>query len=126
MVRVKHFELRIIGVLAAQQAGLFERLRKLLPLLQGANVIEVRADVVWVEQHSRFEQKFGFVISVETRADLREQSHPLDMMTLRLEEMAAKLLGLVQPSFLDETGDRSKVRRQRRQIVDLALGEIGW
>ena len=82
------------------------------------------ADIVGIKHNCRFQQEFGFVLDVEAHPDLGEKPHAFDMMALRLQKVAAQLLGLVHLAFLNKACNCQQLRRQRRQIFHLCRGEV--
>ena len=112
-------KLQIPRVLGQKLLRLLESQRKFLPFPQDLDVVDVNARIIWFELQRAFEQKFGIVKNAEAQTNLCKQPHTLDMMRHFLQELAAQVLGLEQPSLGDKIHNRQERCRQFLQRLEI-------
>ena len=82
---------------------------------QEVGVVEARLHVIGCEFDAALEQELRIVVYLELRSDLRQQAHGLDVMPMRMQELPAQLLGLVELPFVTQVDDVHQFRRQPLQ-----------
>ena len=64
-----------------------------LALVQHADIVKPRQRIIRFEFQRALEQKLRIVVDVQSRTDIGEQAHRLDMGGVGLQETAAQFLG---------------------------------
>ena len=125
LIGVERFEGRIVRVGAQKDFRLLQSLGVFLPLVQRLDIIDAGEHEIRIEFQRAFQQEFGVVQNAQSQPQLGQQAHGFQMVRMLLQEGAAQLLGLHQPAFVHEAGDRDQLRRQGGEALELRFGARG-
>ncbi len=105
-----------------QHLDLLARLPVLVPLQQDLNVVKARRPVIGFHAQHVLKQQLGIIQDVQLHADLRQQPHAFNVITVRQQIAAHQAFGALDLPIGEHAAGRDDLGRKRGELGDVRGG----
>ena len=89
-------------------------------------MVDPQLDIAGVEFDGCLEQEIGILVDAQSRADISEQAHALNMLRLFAQEAASNFFGAENAAFVQVICHGEQFARQRLYTLKLSQSLIGF